>query len=301
MTIQASMFDFDAMVSKLGSNPFEEKAKWATDERFYVLPKDDKGEGSAIIAFLPDPEGRPLQRMYKINTTIIKDGQRRFCNEWSPTTINQPCPFQEAWQKLYNSGEREESRKFARSTRYITNILVIKDPKQPENEGKVFLYDMSQKFKDKLEQAVNPSQQDVALGVERKEIFNPTKGWVMRLVARKQTNDMLSYDSSEFVKQDPVWADPQVAFDNITSKCYKLSDLLKPESFKTYDELKREFERVTFANTPSRSAPQAEVLDASAVPAQSTQEAAQGSQGASDGNKAQNNQSDLDELLKGLF
>lgn len=283
--MNASMFDFDAMVSKLGSNPFEEKTKWAADERFYVLPKDDKGEGSAIIAFLPDPDGRPLQRLYKINTTIIKDGQRRFCNEWSPTTINKPCPFQEAWQKLYNSGDREESRKFARSTRYVTNIIVIRDPKQPENEGKVFLYDMSQKFKDKLEQAVNPSQQDIALGVERKEIFNPTKGWVMRLVARKQANDMVSYDSSEFIKHDPVWADPQVAFDNITSKCYKLADLLKPEAFKSYDELKREFDRVTFVDFKPKNNIQSEVVEASNPP-QTAQPLDQ--------------QSELDDLLKSL-
>lgn len=289
--MNASMFDFDAMVSKLGSNPFEEKTKWAADERFYVLPKDDKGEGSAIIAFLPDPDGRPLQRLYKINTTIIKDGQRRFCNEWSPTTINKPCPFQEAWQKLYNSGDREESRKFARSTRYVTNIIVIRDPKQPENEGKVFLYDMSQKFKDKLEQAVNPSQQDIALGVERKEIFNPTKGWVMRLVARKQANDMVSYDSSEFIKHDPVWADPQVAFDNITSKCYKLADLLKPEAFKSYDELKREFDRVTFVDFKPKNNIQSEVVEASNPP--QTAQTAQTSQPL-------DQQSELDDLLKSL-
>lgn len=286
--VDAGIFDFDNMVAKLGSNPFEEKAaKWGADERFYVLPKDDKGEGSAIIAFLPDPEGRPLQRMYKINTTIIKDGQRRFCNEWSPTTINARCPFQEEWQKLYNAGQREESRKFARSTRYITNILVVKDPRKPENEGKVFLYDMSQRFKDKLEQAVNPGQQDIALGVERKEIFNPTKGWVMRLVARKQANDMITYDSSEFVKSDPVWPDPEVAFKNITEKCYKLSDLLKPENFKSYEELKAEFDRVTFASgspAPKKEST-SEVLEAkNEAPAP----------------KAEQPKSELDDLLKDL-
>lgn len=286
MTMNGDMFDFGNMVSKLGSNPFEEKTKWASDNRFYTLPKNEKGEGSAVIAFLPDPERRPLIRLYKINTTIIKDGQRRFCNEWSPTTINQPCPFQEAWQKLYNAGEREESRKFARSTRYVANIIVLKDPLQPENEGKVFLYDMSQKFKDKLEQAVNPSQQDVALGVERKEIFNPTRGWVMRLVARKQSNDMVSYDSSEFIKQDPIWADPQVAYDNIVAKCYKLSDFLKPEAYKSYDELKQEFNRVTFTNGPAPKSSNSEVLEAVAAPTQTS------TPSASD--------SELDDLLKGL-
>lgn len=286
MTMNGDMFDFGNMVSKLGSNPFEEKTKWASDNRFYTLPKNEKGEGSAVIAFLPDPERRPLIRLYKINTTIIKDGQRRFCNEWSPTTINQPCPFQEAWQKLYNAGEREESRKFARSTRYVANIIVLKDPLQPENEGKVFLYDMSQKFKDKLEQAVNPSQQDVALGVERKEIFNPTRGWVMRLVARKQSNDMVSYDSSEFIKQDPIWADPQVAYDNIVAKCYKLSDFLKPEAYKSYDELKQEFDRVTFANGPAPKSSNSEVLEAVAAPTQTSTSSA--------------SNSELDDLLKGL-
>ena len=295
--VDAGFFDFDNMVANLVSNPLEDKSsKWGVDERFYVLPKDDKGEGSAIIAFLPDPEGRPLQRMYKINTTIIKDGQRRFCNEWSPTTINARCPFQEAWQKLYNAGQREESRKFARSTRYIANILVVKDPCNPENEGKVFLYDMSQRFKDKLEQAVNPTQQDIALGATRKEIFNPTRGWVMRLIARKQGNDMVTYDYSEFVHSDPVWPDPEVAFKNITEKCYKLSDLLKPENFKSYDELKAEFNRVTFADgTGSSAKNESEVLEASSVaPKVEVKEQAQQPQ------QTQQPKSELDELLKDL-
>lgn len=283
--IDSGFFDFDNMVSSLGANPFEETRKYG-DSRFYTLPKDENGEGSAIIAFLPDPKGRPLQRMYKINTTITKNGQRRFCNEWSPTTINLPCPFQEKWQELYNAGDREESRKFARSTRYIANILVIKDPKKPENEGKVFLYDMAQKFKDKLEQAVNPSAQDVALGVERKEIFNPTRGWVMRLVARKGANAMTSYDSSEFVKHEPIWADPQTAYDNIQAKCFDLSDFLKPESFKTYEQLRADFDRVTFASgAPAKQETQSEVVDASSVAAPTN---------------APKQDTELDQLLAGL-
>lgn len=297
--VDASMFDFDAMVEKLGSNPMVEKSNNWGDERFYVLPKDDKGEGTAIIAFLPDPEGRPLQRMYKINTTITKDGQRRFCNEWSPTTINGRCPFQEAWQKLYNNNKREESRKFARSTRYIANILVVKDPRKPENEGKVFLYDMSQHFKDKLEQAVNPNPQDIAMGMaERKEIFNPTKGWVMRLTARKQTNGITSYDSSEFIKMDPVWPDPQVAYDNIMKMCYKLSDFLKPENFKTYDELKEIFDRVTFKDEQT-SEPKTEILSSSEVLESSVKDP-QSQPVQQSQTKNESTSTELDELLKDL-
>lgn len=291
MTISDNMFDFNNMVSALGKDPFKTTAKSYADERFYVLPKNDKGEGSAVIAFLPDPDGLPIQRMYKINTTITKNNQRRFINEWSPTTIGLPCPFQEKWQELYNKDKREESRLFARSTRFIANILVIKDPLKPENEGKVFLYDMSQRFKDKLEQALNP---DESLGIKRKEIFNPTKGWVMHLLARKQPNDMISYDSSEFVQQTPVWPDPQEAYNNIKDKCYKLSEFLKPESFKSYDELKREFNRVTFAQeeasaeTHDVQSTSSEIVDATTV------QHAEPAPSASGGN------SDLDDLLKDL-
>ena len=247
MSFDTNYFDFDEMKKVTSTDPFVASTSYETDTRFYTLPKNENGEGSALIAFLPDPERYLIQKMNKINTTITKNGKKRFVSEWSPTTVNLPDPFQERWQSLYNSGNQDEARVFSRSIRYVTNIKVIKDPQKPENNGKIFLYEMSQKMCDKLQQALNPSEQDIELGANKKEIFNPLKGFVFKLVAKKGSNGIINYDSSEFVQTtNAIYQSIDDAVNDIKTNAHKLSDLVKPESFKSYDELVKKLKWVTF-------------------------------------------------------
>lgn len=244
-------FNFDNMLNGLKNNPFDEKSRFDRDDRFYVLDKDDNGVGAAIIAFLPDKNGTPIQKVYKINTTITKDGKKRFAAEWSPTTIGLPCPFQEKWQELYNTQGKDAARPFARTQRYIANIKVIKDPANPANEGKVFLYDMSHTMFNKLKDVLCPSDADIALGAERKEIFNPMKGIVFQLKCVRGANGLISYDSSSFKDlggTKTIYGDigtpegkeaaAQACIKDINENTYDLSEFMRADAYKSYDELK---------------------------------------------------------------
>lgn len=257
-----NMFNFDAMSQALGANPFEDAtSKNSKDERFYTLTKDkETGAGVAQIMFLPDAEKHMIQKVYKINTTISKNGKKRFVSELSPTTINQPCPFQEKWSELYNAGNQAEAKQFSRTQRYIVNILVINDPQKPQNNGKVFLYDMSKTMTEKLRSALEPSEQDIAFGAQRKEIFNPLKGWAFLLKSKKGSNGMVTYDDSEFKQLSPdqlaklfgpmdeanIQATAQNVVNLIKEKTYNLSEFLDPKSYKSYAELKQKLDWVTF-------------------------------------------------------
>ena len=151
-------FNFDSMKQAIGSDPFADSTKkYAEDDRFYKLTKDKNGNGAALIRFIPDSERGMIQKLFKINTTITKNEKKRFVSEFSPSTIGQPCPFQEKWQELWNAGDKEGAKQFGRGIKYIANIKIIKDPANPENEGKIFLYEMSGAMKDKIQNAVNPS------------------------------------------------------------------------------------------------------------------------------------------------
>ena len=242
-------FNFNALKDAVGIDPFAKQTnKYARDERFYVLQKDKNGNGAALIRFLPDSEKRMIVQMYKINTTITKNDKKRFVNEFSPATIGLPCPFQEKWQDLWNEGKKDEAKNFSRSIRYIANIKILKDPANPENEGKIFLYEMSGAMNSKLEKALNPSETDVSLGKTPKQLFNPLKGNSFRLVAQRGSNNQINYDASEVVAEETsIYQTVEEAIKDIKENTYKLGDLLKPESFKSYDELKKEFLRVTFA------------------------------------------------------
>lgn len=263
MTIDVSMFDFDAMKQATGADPFAAaKRGFDTDDRFYRLEKDEDGNGQAVIRFLPDSERSMIQQVFKVNTSIEKNGKKRFVNELSPQTIGKPCPFQEKWADLWNAGDKEGAKKFSRTTRYYTNIKVLKDPKKPENEGKIFLFDMSNSMKDKIQALLEPSEQDLMLGATPKQMFNPLKGHSFRLVSKKGANGFVNYDSSSVIEQEnSIYDSPEAALADIKENTHKLSDFLKEETYLTYDELKAKLEYVTFANVQNTSANSSSLAD----------------------------------------
>lgn len=311
--IDATAFNFDAMKEAVGIDPFAaDTNKYGADERFYKLTRDKEGNGGAIIRFLPDAEKGLIQKMFKINTTITKNGKKRFVSEYSPATIGQPCPFQEEWQKLWNSGDKEGAKLFGRGIKYVTNIKVLKDPLNPQNEGKIFLFEMSGSMKDKIQAAVNPSEQDRALGAQPKELFNPLAGCSFKLACKKGANGIISYDSSEVINEvNSIYDTVEAALEDIKSNTYKLSDMLKPEAFMSYDELVKKKAWVTFQDTEQVvaapvtaevAAPAAVQPEVTEAPATSTPEVEQKpTQPAQPAQAAPAAGNSLDDLLNGLM
>jgi len=248
--MEANFFDFNVMKEAVGKDPFAKEAnKYARDERFYTLAKDKDGNGAALIRFMPDSERAMIQRMFKVNSTITKNGKKRFVSEFSPTSIGQPDPFQEKWQDLWNSGDKDGAKMFGRGIRFVANIKVLKDPANPENEGKFFMYEMSGTMKDKIQSAIDPSEQDRSLGKTPKELFNPLQGNSFRLVAKKGANGQINYDGSEVITDvNSIYDSVEDAITDIKENSYKLSDLLKPESFMSYDELAEKLNWVQFTD-----------------------------------------------------
>lgn len=260
-------FDFDSMVQEVGQDPFAASSnKYAEDDRFYKLAKDKEGNGGAVIRFLPDRNKNMIMQVNKINTTIEKNGKKRFINELSPQTIGLPCPFQEEWARLWNLGQKDESKKFGRAIRYYANIKVIKDPLNPANEGKIFLLDMSGTLKDKIQKLVSPSQADKDLGAIAKQVFNPVKGNSFRLVCRKGTNGIPSYDSSDAVaEENSIYNSVEEAFEDIKNNTYDLNEFKKPESYLSYEKLQEKLRWVTFSEAT-------QTQNVQAVPAAGTSE-----------------------------
>lgn len=251
-----------------GDNPFGEQKRSFGDDRFYKLPKNQDGVGAAIIRFLPDPEMKMIQQLFKINVNTNKNGERRWYNEWSPQNIHQPDPFHDEWKRRWNSGDKEGARQFSRQTRYVANILVVKDPAAPENEGKIFLLEMSQSLKDIVADALMPSKADQALGKKPVQLFNPLAGNNFKLSSKKGANQFITYEQSGPVGDaDTVtaaFASKEEAIETIKTKCHKLSDFLKPEAYPSLDELKEKLKYVLFEDmdvSSSKGAETAEVVD----------------------------------------
>lgn len=265
MDIQS--FDFDKLASSQ-EQAFGEKKSDFGDDRFYKLKRDENGNGAAIIRFLPDPNMKLLQQLYRINCNGQKGAERRWVSELSPQNINQPDPFHKMWADLWQQGKKEEARQFARQTRFYTNILVIKDPAEPANEGKVFLLDLSQSLKLMLENAMFPSDADRALGAEPKALFNPLQGHNFKLVSSKAATGFITYEKSSVVDAvTSVFDSKEEAVTFIKENCYPLDDFLKPEAYKSYEELQEKLNYVMFRDTPAtaQGAKSAEVVDATGL------------------------------------
>ena len=211
-----------------------------TDERFWK-PSLGKGDiGSAVIRFLPAPDGEDLPWV-KMYNHAFKGPENSWLIDNCLTTTGQSCPICKLNSQLWNSGndrDKDTVRDRKRKLSYYANIYVIKDPANPENEGKIFLFKFGKKIFDKILNAMQPEFEDEAP-------INPFDFWAganFRLKIRK-VEGYWNYDKSEFDAPEPLMDDDD-ALEALWKKEYSLSAIVAPDQFKSYDELEKRLNSV---------------------------------------------------------
>ena len=210
-----------------------------SDERLWKLDVDKSGNGYAVIRFLPAPDGEdlPFVKLY----SHAFQGPGGWYIENSLTTLGQKDPVSEFNTQLWNNGTdagKETARKQKRKLTYISNIYVVKDPANPENEGKVFLYKYGKKIFDKLTAAMQPEFEDE----EAIDPFDFWQGANFKLKA-KNVAGYRNYDSSEFAAQSPLLDDDD-ALEALWKKQNSLQEFVGADQFKSYEDLKKRLEYV---------------------------------------------------------
>ena len=220
------------------------------DERLWKPEVAKAGNGYAVIRFLPAPEGEdlPWVKMY----SHAFQGPGGWYIENSLTTLNQKDPCSEFNTSLWNSGvesDKQIARNQKRKLAFYSNIYVVKDPANPENEGKVFLYKFGKKIFDKIMGAMQPEFED-------ESPLNPFDFWQGAdfKVKIKKVAGYWNYDSSEFAAAAPLLKDDD-ALEAIWKKEYSLSEIVAADQFKTYDELKKRLESVLRLNQAPVTSP----------------------------------------------
>jgi hypothetical protein len=209
------------------------------DDRVWKLDVDKSGNGYAVIRFLPAPNGEdlPFVKLY----SHAFQGPGGWYIENSLTTLGQKDPVSELNSELWNNGTdagKEVARKQKRKLTYVSNIYVVKDPANPENEGKVFLFKYGKKIFDKLTAAMQPEFEDE----EAIDPFDFWQGANFKLKA-KNVAGYRNYDSSEFAKAGALLDDDD-AMEAVWKKQYSLAELVAADQFKSYDELKKRLDYV---------------------------------------------------------
>tara|TARA_A100001011_G_scaffold371550_1_gene429003 strand:- start:1013 stop:1900 length:888 start_codon:yes stop_codon:yes gene_type:complete len=218
------------------------------DDRLWKLEVDKSGNGYAVIRFLPAPnnEDLPFVKLY----SHAFQGPGGWYIENSLTTLGGKDPVSEYNSQLWNNGTdagKEAARKQKRKLTYISNIYVVKDPANPDNEGKVFLYKYGKKIFDKLTAAMQPEFEDE----EAIDPFDFWQGANFKLKA-KNVAGYRNYDSSEFTAVTPLLDDDD-ALESVWKKENSLKEFIDADQFKSYDDLKKRLEYVLGSKRPSTS------------------------------------------------
>ena len=228
------------------------------DEREWKASVDSAGNGTAVIRFLPAPEGEdvPFVRMWSHG---FQGPTGLWYIENSLTTLGQDDPVSEYNGMLWKSGieanKKLVSDHYKRRLCYWSNIYVVKDPAHPENEGKVFLYRYGSKIFDKLNDLMNPEFEDET----EVNPFDLWEGATMKLKIRK-VDGYRNYDKSEFMTPGPLLEDDE-KLEAIWNAEHPLKDIVAEDKFKPYGELKAKLYKALNldSQTQQESMPAAEV------------------------------------------
>jgi hypothetical protein len=221
------------------------------DEMFWKPTVDKAGNGSAIIRFLPAPEGEDVPFIRFWDHGFQGPGGKWYI-EKSLTTLGEKDPVAEYNSKLWkesdndDSPQRKQARKQKRRLHYVANIYVVKDPGNPENNGKVFLYDFGKKIFEKLNELMHPLDD----GIDEVKPINPFDMWTgadfyLRI---RNVDGYRNYNKSDFGESKPFLEDDD-AREAVYLKEHKLQPFLDPANFKTFAELEKRLNEVLDLNT----------------------------------------------------
>lgn len=219
------------------------------DEKEWKLGVDSQKNGSAVIRFLPNRSDDELA-FVRIVSHSFKKGNQWFI-ENCPSTHGDydGCPVcqyisdNDLFEKAKVKGSEADKTlgMIGRKQSFWANILVVKDPMNPENEGKVFKFRFGKKIMDKITAAIagNPDLDEPGIAVTC-----PFGGANFTLKAKK-VGEWANYDDSGFGVPAPIKGiDDEAVQKAIFEGMSDLRPITAPDQFKPTAELTAKFTKV---------------------------------------------------------
>jgi hypothetical protein len=249
----------DRLIKAMSRSSIGKKKQYKKQEETYYPDRDKAGNGSCIIRFLPGLESEDYPYyVEKFQHGFQENGQWYIEN--CPSTIDKECPAcNYSFDIIRNYGTwndcpksvQDDLRKWGRNAGYSAgmycNILVIKDPANPENEGKVHLFKFGKGIMNFIMDKAQPQDDGLGSTPDPIDVFNLDSGANFKFIIRKKDN-RASYDKSSFeeVSKCPPF-DEDSQFD--------LLHLIDEKEFKSFDELSKRFDKVMGTNVSSATKP----------------------------------------------
>ena len=235
---------FEKLTKAIESTSTNVEAGSKEDDRFWQPEVDKSGNGMAVIRFLAAPavDGDDALPWVRIFSHGFQAQGGWLIDNCLTTLDGAKCPVCDHNSTLWNSGieaNKEIVRKQKRKLNYIANVLIVSDPKHPENEGQVKLFKFGKKIFDKISEAMNPEFPD-------EKPVNPFDFWEGANFKLKIRNveGYRNYDKSEFADKSALLDGDDEKLEALWKKEFSLKEFTEPSNFKSYEVLKAKLDKV---------------------------------------------------------
>lgn len=193
-------------------------------------------EGTYTLKLLYNPENEKNQIKHYMEHGWESTSTGSFMSTVSLQTFGERDPISEAfWRGIKSEDEdlKERYKKLSRKDKYMMNVLVVNDPNNQENNGKVKVLKYSKQLKDIIDAAIMEGGDDFdEFGPER--VFGYDDGAFLQIKAIKK-GPYTGFDKSKFVTKSKDFDLDEDDFYELFEDLYDLDDEV-PE-VKSFDEL----------------------------------------------------------------
>lgn len=197
------------------------------DDRYFAPDIPQGGKYEVVARFLPAPDTLPWIETVRHS---FKDDNDVIFNANCPTAIGERCPICESQRKVWADGRADVYRQRKKTSTRYSNILIIEDKQNPENEGKVFIFRYGKQIQSKIAQLIEEEGTPAV-------VFDYNQGTNLNLKISLK-GDFRNYEESAFKRQStPLTEEMQKSAD---AQLHDLLPFLDKSKFKSYDELAQE-------------------------------------------------------------
>lgn len=251
MTYNIPTIDNDALRKMLAEGNGTPKKVYEKDKRLYNTFIDLKKnpEHNAIIRFLPPSEHYPNWFVKGMKHKPSKGFGKPFLDLHCPKFYDstQSCAICDYLAAKWNEFTKEERNIYKRKVYFLANILVIKDPQNPDLEGKVMLWNYPQSIHDKIMEKWAPKDQLE----EPSDVFNyDEKGRNFKLkITKVPGSGYYDFDSSSWQDPSPLYGGDAEKINAVHAALYNLAEVIDEQrKYHTSDYVKTRFEK--YMNPP---------------------------------------------------
>lgn len=248
---KASKAKLKEKISSEKSGNTKEKDPRFWDHKHIINEKTKKG--MAKFRFLPAPPGEDEPYVKLIGYFQQSPYNKSYYVHNSHKTYDEDAedPAYEHNGEMYKKYDEKEAKKHTirRQKKYISNILMIDDPKEPENNGKVFLYEYGPMIFNMIQALLEYDEDLGETEDDSFDAFDPIENAVFHLkVTPKDMGNSKghTYETSEFVEVGSPITEDDDELEEIWKKCHKLQPLVDPEDeeiFAPIEKQKKDFAR----------------------------------------------------------